>query len=85
MIGFFRKKPKTIEAIRYTGGNYEEIQKWCKEHLIPLTDGTFLIPTLEGTMKADIGDYIIKGLKGEYYPCKPDVFRMTYDKVEDKE
>lgn len=46
------------------------------------TTESFLIPTLEGTMKADIGDWIITGVNGEQYPCKPDIFIKTYDKVE---
>lgn len=49
------------------------------------TDREVFIETLEGTMKADVGDWIIKGVKGEYYPCKPDVFDMTYEKNEDSE
>ena len=43
--------------------------------------GGFCIPTLEGNMKANIGDYIIKGINGEFYPCKPDIFDKTYEKV----
>lgn len=45
------------------------------------TDEEVLIETLEGTMKADKGDWIIRGVKGELYPCKPDVFKMTYEEV----
>lgn len=44
--------------------------------------GDLMIKTLEGTMKADIGDYIIKGVNGEFYPCKPDIFEKTYEVVE---
>lgn len=47
------------------------------------TDKEVFIETLEGTMKADVGDYIITGVKGEQYPCKPDIFEETYEKVED--
>lgn len=43
--------------------------------------GDLMIKTLEGTMKADIGDYIIKGVNGEFYPCKPDIFEKTYEEV----
>ena len=43
--------------------------------------GGFYIPTLEGNMKANIGDYIIKGINGEFYPCKPDIFDKTYEEV----
>ena len=49
------------------------------------TDREVFIETLEGTMKADVGDWIIKGVKGEYYPCKPDVFNMTYEKDGDSD
>ncbi|MBK6858030.1 MAG: hypothetical protein IPG97_16160 [Microthrixaceae bacterium] len=42
-----------------------------------------LIPTLEGTMRADVGDWIIRGVQGEFYPCKPDIFEVTYEVVED--
>jgi hypothetical protein len=47
------------------------------------TDKELFIPTLEGVMKADVGDYIITGVKGEKYPCKPDIFEATYEKVEE--
>ena len=48
------------------------------------TEEEVLIETLEGTMKADKGDWIIRGVKGELYPCKPDVFKMTYEKVDEE-
>lgn len=82
MVKHYMKKPQLIEAIQYTGDNLEEIQLWCGNHLTEFSDGTFGIQTLEGVMKASIGDYIIKGIKGEFYPCKPDIFDMTYDYVE---
>lgn len=47
------------------------------------TDREMIIPTLEGNMKADIGDWIITGIRGEKYPCKPDVFEKTYEAVPD--
>lgn len=47
------------------------------------TDEELEIETLEGTMRADVGDFIIKGIKGEPYPCKPDIFYATYEKVND--
>lgn len=81
--GFLRMiyvtKPCEIEAIEWTGNNISEICKFTNRdirHL--LVSGQLYIETLEGTMKADIGDYIIKGLRGEYYPCKPDVFHKKY-------
>ena len=51
---------------------------------IPSQDGSCLVPTLEGDMTCQINDYIIKGIKGEYYPCKPDIFELTYD-MDEKE
>ena len=81
MVKHYIKKPQLIEAIQFTGDNIEEIQAWSKQHLEEYTDGTFGIPTLEGIMRADVNDYIIKGIKGEFYPCKPDIFILTYDQV----
>lgn len=68
--------------------NMTENKRFKKFRKIPVvieayqTDVEMEIETLEGTMKADKGDWIIKGVKGELYPCKPDVFEMTYEKVE---
>lgn len=72
--------PCEIEAVRWTGNNKDEIIKF--------TDGkaryersNIYIDTLEGTMLADVHDFIIKGLRGEYYPCKPDVFEKKYKPI----
>lgn len=71
----------------YKGG---EIYQWLIDnkvtfHMDQKDPGPayLVITTLEGEMKADVGDWIIKGVKGEFYPCKPDIFEMTYEKVED--
>ena len=74
----YRKKPVVIEAVKWKGTNLREIQRFYKTDSILAGDQIY-ITTLEGVMKADIGDYIIKGVKGEYYPCKPDIFKMTYE------
>lgn len=88
----YRTKPVTIEAIQWTGDNLLEVLDFVKVikdkpmFLNNSDKGDFyeiLIPTLEGTMCAKVGDYIIKGLKGEFYPCKSDIFEMKYEKVED--
>ncbi len=96
MIKKFRKKPVTIEAIRLLNNDdsIEECIEWVfkigmETSLIGKSatiddvkdKGGFYIPTLEGNMKANIGDYIIKGINGEFYPCKPDIFDKTYEKV----
>ncbi len=75
----FRKKPVIIEAIQWTGQNCLEIQQFCG--VTPFTMDSFIIPTLEGNHTANIWDWIIKGVKGEFYPCKPDIFEQTYEKV----
>lgn len=84
----YRKKPVVIEAFRWTGGpDQTEDPVWIVERIqdgsVFFADGRLHIKTLEGTMAADVGDYIIKGVKGELYPCKPDIFAATYEAVEE--
>lgn len=76
----YRKKPVEIEAVQWTGYNYEEIQE-LGERNMTRSGNDLYIYTLEGAMRATIGDYIIKGVNGELYPCKPDIFNLTYEKV----
>lgn len=90
-MSYWRKKPVVIEAFRWTGGpDQTEDPEWIVEAIKAGTvrfqdSGTpnvaMLIDTLEGTHRADQGDWIIKGVKGELYPCKPDIFVATYDAV----
>jgi hypothetical protein len=75
----YRKKPVEIDAIQWTGDNNIEIFKFCNMSYI--NDQELRIQTLEGSMIASVGDYIIKGVKGEFYPCKLDIFEMTYEKI----
>ena len=79
----YRKKPVVIEAVRWQGDNLSEIQAFYKPDDI-LVGNQIQITTLEGIMSANIGDFIIKGVKGEFYPCKPDIFEATYEPVEGK-
>ena len=78
----FRKKPVVIDAIQWKGCNHSEVAIFLEGHtsrkgeVIP--DMAIIIPTLEGEMRAEVGDWIIKGIKGEFYPCKPDIFAQTY-------
>jgi hypothetical protein len=82
----YRKKPVVIEARRLTVFNLEELEAWCKGSIkrtcLPAKDRIIHIETLEGVMTANIGDWIIRGVKGEFYPCKPDIFEMTYEVAE---
>jgi hypothetical protein len=77
----YRKKPVEIEAVQWTGSNKNEVKSFMNGQGEWLTNGYIGIPTLEGTMIAAPGDYIIKGVCGEYYPCKSDIFQLTYEPV----
>lgn len=80
----YRKKPIVVEAIRWTGKNQTEIDKFCGMKVVwSKGKKTFLVLTREGTMLATMGDYIIKSVNGEFYPCKPNVFAKTYERVEE--
>lgn len=84
----YRKKPVVIEAVQFTRTNWNEIVEFTEGAANTLTierrmDGiaTCIIPTLEGQHIATEWDFIIKGVQGEFYPCKPDIFEKTYEKV----
>ena len=77
----YRKKPVEIEAIIWNGENLNEVLKFANTSYIDVDNYTLKIETLEGDMIADRGDYIIKGIKGEFYPCKPYIFKQTYELV----
>ena len=82
----YRKKQIVIDAIQWTGDNLNDICKEFPDFKLnyTLTERNDLgIYTLEGMMWAAIGDYIIKGIRGEFYPCKPDIFKETYEEVKD--
>lgn len=95
----YRKKPVEIEAIQWTGKNQREMFDFLtngekKDEYMTSSEKTFridhfavkgglIIKTLEGEHLANIGDYIIRGVAGEFYPCKPDIFARTYDTVEE--
>ena len=84
-VQMFRKKPVVIEAMQLIDdlGNHMGIAHWIHENggkvTVPGADPCLYIETLEGRMRADIGDYVIKGVQGEFYPCKPDIFEATYE------
>jgi hypothetical protein len=85
-MGRYRKKPVEIEAIQFIAQNIQEVYEMLGNNLkvAPSADGEVLhhfIRTLEGDMELSWNDYVIKGVKGEFYPCKPDIFELTYDKI----
>ena len=77
------KKPVIVEAVQYTGDNVEEILQFVSAGTreTEKTENGIIIHTLEGDMLASVGDYIIRGVHGEHYPCKPDIFVQTYSEV----
>jgi hypothetical protein len=82
----YRKKPVIIEAVQLCEPEMPgNIASWCGgrvEGVGHLDKKVWIeIPTLEGVMRANYGDFIIKGVKGEFYPCQPDIFEATYEKV----
>lgn len=84
----YRKKPLVIEAIQFldTAERLVEIYEFTDRTIIvdyAVNHPVLKIPTLEGIMEAHVGDYIINGIKGEIYPCKPDIFEQTYERVAD--
>ena len=80
---YYKKKPVVIQAIQWDGYNHDEIFSFTEgKASFGVEKGdkpSMFIDTLEGRMSADIGDFIIKGIKGEFYPCKPDVFSQSYE------
>lgn len=87
----YRKKPIEVEAVQYTGGNNREIEGFVGDQCLYFAraitgeeqNPQLHIRTLEGDMHVSKGDWIIKGVKGEFYPCKPDIFDQTYEPVHD--
>jgi len=88
----YRKKPVVIEALKWDGtffgtqvimSRFVELKTAAMDYNIERNECTYWkIDTLEGGHIVSNGDYIIKGVKGEFYPCKPDIFEMTYERVE---
>ena len=84
----YRKKPVTVDAMQFTRGNFPDVVDFTggKAHTLtiertPCGECFCFVSTLEGEHKANEGDYIIKGVRGEFYPCKPDIFEETYEEV----
>ena len=77
----FQKRPVVIEAVQYHGPNFDEIEEFVGGDA-EFRAGELIVATLEGPLRASPGDWIIKGIKGEFYPCKPDIFTATYEPVE---
>lgn len=83
MMRKYRKKPVVIEAVQWDGENTKEILSFCdKCYSYQRSDIIILnVSTLEGSMRISVNDYVIKGVDGEFYPCKDNIFQLTYDEV----
>ena len=81
MVQKFKKKPLIIEAVQWTGQNVDEITGFIGYEKFQFEGDDIVIQTYEGLIIAGIGDWIIKGIAGEFYPCKPDIFEKTYEAV----
>jgi hypothetical protein len=85
MIRQYKKKPVVISAMQYNNDDdYIAIARWAKDYGVDIDlycDFRIAIHTLEGVIFASPGDYVIKGVKDEFYPCKPDIFKSTYDEI----
>jgi hypothetical protein len=85
----YRKKPVVIEAMQIKSDNVSSVLQWINGISVSAAgyddnDMPFItINTLEGKMTGQLGDFIIKGVKGEFYPCKPDIFKLTYEPVKE--
>lgn len=77
----YRKKPIVIDAIQFNGENASAIFALATDQRVLRSGSGLLIETLEGTMEAAVGDWIIRGVEGELYPCKPSVFAKTYEEA----
>lgn len=85
MVMKVRKKPVEVEAVQWTGENLDGIVDFCGERLSYVELRGHICPyinTLEGYHRVSLNDYIIKGIKGEFYPCKPDIFKATYERID---
>lgn len=90
----YRKKPVVIEAVQWLPEDPRHVNPawlsaaqdipWPKNGAVRSNNLLLQIMTLEGTMTVNVGDYIIQGVKGELYPCKPDIFELTYERVENE-
>ena len=81
IIKKYRKKPVVIEALQYNGFNTGRLHDFCGECLKEPIGGNPYIKTLEGNHEISPNDFVIKGVAGEFYPCKPDIFQQTYEEV----
>lgn len=90
MVRHYKKRPLTVEAVQWDGVNLSTIKQFCSVIVSEIHDAAWragvaapvvrlTIPTQYGELEVDVNDYIIKGVEGEFYPCKPDIFNKLYE------
>lgn len=82
MIKQYVKRPIIIRAVKWTGYNFDEIAEFVKGQPLTLYENTGDLALQNYFMYAEVGDYIIQGVHGEYYSCKPNIFTETYEEIE---
>ena len=84
MVKKYVKKPIAVEAVQFNGHNIDEVNDFCQDAFVE--DGWLWVSTLEGNMKASnkVGDYVVKGVMGEFYICEKGIFEETYEEVDDR-
>ena len=84
MIKKYVKKPISVEAVQFNGHNIDEVNDFCQDAFVE--DGWLWVSTIEGSMKASnkVGDYVVKGVMGEFYICEKRIFEETYEEVDDR-
>jgi hypothetical protein len=82
MSNVYRKIPVKIKAVQWKGDNFAELSEFCPSVREARTvNNMLMLDTLEGVMYVQVNDYVIQGVRGEFYPCKPDIFRCTYERI----
>jgi len=98
-MAMYRKRPVMVEAIQWTGNNYNEVKEFCGKSpfggsrwyscgsrpVISVGDTNNYIRTLNGDVQVSISDYIIKGIDGDFYVCRQDIFEKEYERIDDNE
>lgn len=80
----YRKRPVVVEAVLYDGTDAakERLVGMCNHYIALPANGTVYVTTPNGAVLVEVGDWVIKGKPGDFYPCKPDVFEQVYEKVD---
>ncbi len=79
MVRKFRRKPLILEVVQFDGTNHDEVRAFCGSDKVSVVADTFEILTLEGVMRGRVGDYIVRGIAGEFHAVQKEIFEKTYE------